>query len=167
MSYCLKHPPLLQMRFQTITMKQRLGDSGRCVQYIQIVCVCMKSQSLYCSRSICIYLCTMLSDYHLISYSSTQVIMNERAHTGTLERSLLFQGNNARTRTAHKAKQLPGWHQLLEGPKKKHRTAHAAKHTGCKQRTRISSKHSSPLSTLDPGKRWFLFGSNILSPIYK
>lgn len=129
MSYCLKHPPLLQMRFQTIMIKQRIGDSGRCVQYIQMVCVCVyvKSQSLYCSRSICIYLCTVLSDYDLISYSSTQVIMNERAHTGTLERSLLFQGNNARTRTAHKAKPLSGWHQLLEGPKKKHRDSSCGK----------------------------------------
>lgn len=29
------------MRFQTIMMKQRIGDSGRCVQYIQIVYVCV------------------------------------------------------------------------------------------------------------------------------
>lgn len=40
-------------------------------------------------------------------------------------------------------------------PKKKHRTANATEHTGCKQRTWISSKHSSPLSTLDPGKGGF------------
>ena len=50
------------MRFQTIVDKERVLDSGRCVQYIRILCVCVKSDSLYCSRIICIYICNLFND---------------------------------------------------------------------------------------------------------
>lgn len=51
------------MRFQTIMNKQRIGDSGRCEQYIQIVYVyvCMWSHSHYIAQEVSAYSYAMWS----------------------------------------------------------------------------------------------------------